>query len=169
MNIESIKLVLSTWVAIQTALQFIWDDENGPRPLLPYISGHIVIISSTDFGSMKISNTGISTIIHNIEFNLHLQGYGAETEQKLLTLFGSLDNISVQSTFRLSHFCFVKTLMPITNISTLMGNLREKRFAIDLQFRTHMENIHTTDFIETIEITPKYDDVEEVPLQIELT
>jgi hypothetical protein len=115
---------------------FIWEDQNAPRPSVPYIAGKISIVRSIGQDYIGAPNaSGINQITGNRELMLLLQSFG----EGALALLNSLKNASLRDSSRRS-FADIGLIViddsGLTDISALTDSRIEPRAALDWRIRT---------------------------------
>lgn len=152
---SSIKNILYSWVSsIITTKQFIWLDQNSPRPSLPYLGGRIgsySFIHDDYVGSPDSS--GYSEITGNREFVLYLEAYGNTSFESLEQLVMSLNKIDVISLLISNNIVFVNEMNDIVDLSELLDSRYEERASLDLLFRiASSDTDENRGIIETVKI-----------------
>ena len=157
MTYTEIENAVYDWVTsiVDTSVVVIFENENGPRPSLPYISlnlfAYAKVGESGKFGD--IGTDGIKTIRYDEDFTASIQGYGVGSNDLLQQLKNSLQIGSVLSALNQSGLVIREDNNPITNIAIPIDGLSiEKRYIYDVFFGTAQCVEEYVGFIEDVEI-----------------
>lgn len=131
---------------------FIWEDQNAPRPSVPYIAGKISIVRSIGQDYIGAPNaSGINQITGNRELMLLLQSFG----EGALTLLNSLRNASLRDSSQRSLADIGLIVIDdsgLTDISVLMDARIEPRASLDWRIRTTQIITDAPGYIKTVEV-----------------
>jgi hypothetical protein len=146
----TIEDALYDWVhAVLPTVVIIWNHQNVPRPVVPYLDLHLSPISSVGVDAVLPPDPvhGISEIVGNRDFTLSIQCLGPLASDYAETLRISLEKPSVQFNLRQKGVVFVDRLANVS-ISEVVDNRWEHRHLLDLKFRYAQ---YDTDFVGTID------------------
>lgn len=153
---------------VTTSPNFMWMDQNAPRPALPYISGKVTLINpiGRDYTSSP-SSSGIVSTIGNREFVLMLQAYGSSAFQILLEVQRATKRSTSLDALRLESVVIVDDNEGVKDISLLLDDRIESRAILDLRLRTIDTITDAPGVISDAEIEAKFLDVDNTQITLD--
>jgi hypothetical protein len=148
----------SMTISVSTLLNFMWMDQNAPRPALPYIAGKISLVNPIghDYDSTP-SSGGVVTTTGNREFVLMLQSYGANAFQIMLEVQQATRRATSIDVLRSKGVIFVEDNDGVKDISAILDERSEPRAALDLRMRTtDIITDGAVGVIEEVEVTEQF-------------
>jgi hypothetical protein len=166
---SNIKDALYDWVfGLVTPKRVIWNNQNVPRPVFPYLTLHVSPAAQIAQDYMySPGTTGVSLICGNREFTLMIQYFGAGGYDTMESLGSSLEAPSVQQFLSGKGIAIVRRL-PTIDITGLVDTRYEERYAMDVQFRTYSEFLDTVGLIESVKVKATYKELSETVIEEEL-
>jgi len=154
MTFSQLEAALYQWASTNSAIQVIFADENGIRPIDKYIT--IKIIISTPIGHPHIGNTddnGDREILQNENFTVELNSYYRGSNDDLQVLKDSLKKDAVMQSLADDGIVIRDENGSITDLSVLLDDITiEKRYLYEIRFsfcKTVSENVS---YIGTVDI-----------------
>jgi hypothetical protein len=149
----------SMTLSVSSLLNFMWMDQNAPRPALPYIAGKISLlnpIGGQDYNSTP-SSGGVVTTTGNREFVLMLQSYGVNAFQIMLEIQQATRRATSLDILRSKSVIFVDDNDGVKDISAILDERSEPRAALDLRMRTtDIITDGAVGVIEEVEVTEQF-------------
>jgi hypothetical protein len=145
----------------------MWLNQTAPRLVKPYISAIYTVIEKLhpDYEGHKTLGNGDLPYVGDREFTLRLQWYGQGGFEGLQAVNDSLEMESVREGLLAHSIVFVTSLTPVSDISTLVDQEWESRYAVDILFRMadyYVDTSHAAEagWIDTVKINPTIDNQE---------
>lgn len=131
---SELREIIYNWIYDNTSLIAIWDNENAPRPNIPYISLRILSISKIGQSYYDSpDHNGDRIIKYDEDFTLSIRSYGQGTDDNLQLLKDSLQKESVIQYLQRNGLS-IRNENNITDISILIDETREERFLYEVFF-----------------------------------
>jgi len=157
---DTIKKGFYDWAVAVTGKAVIWENQNAPKPDLPYITLFMTSIQRVgdDYQATSANGSGVIEITGNRDFTLQVQALGEGAIVALESLSSSLQMPTVLETLRNSCIVFVQNITPIQDISGLWDSQFIPRGMIDFQFRTASETTDTPGYFDQVSGEGKLND-----------
>lgn len=148
-----IDTLLFDWLVQFSSISVVWQESNGPKPDLPYLTLRRQSVSSIAHEYMSNpDDNGIAVISGNRELIINIQAYGSNAFGRLEDLI-SLHLVTESQELLATEGLSLINQLGIQNITGLNDTLFEERASVDLllRFASQRENVDVG-LIETVEI-----------------
>lgn len=135
----------------------IWQDEDAPRPALPYVAMKVISqrFVKQDYYSDPDEN-GVQKVQGDRELTLNIQYLGADSVQNLEAIVDKLRLNSVLDRFMNAKYVAFNTAQ-VTDVAALLDKAQiEPRASLDVFIRTKKYQDDQVGIIETANISPTY-------------
>lgn len=172
-----------------TTGDIIWSDENGTRPTLPYLTllvspgikqgnphyskgetirvlnsltttegDNIILLSGDNLVVEQFDTVVNQSYTYHVDYQVSVQGYGRGSIDLLEDIQEGLHS---QTTIEQNQILGIglRDDTEILDVSTLVGNTREKRYSLTLMFGTIRKVTKQISYVETISGTGTVDDI----------
>jgi hypothetical protein len=150
---SELREIIFNWVADNTSLIIIWENENAPRPDANYISLKItpfVKIGQSNY--LSPDNNGDRIIKYDEDFTVGIKSYGPGTDDNLQVLKDSLQKETVFQNLYNDNIA-VRNENEIADITVLIDETREERFLYEVFMGMAHDIIENVGVIEDFEYT----------------
>lgn len=164
-DIDALRLAIKTWADAKSGVTFIWADQRGPTPKLPF--GTLRLLSYRVVGRphKKWSNDGLSVEVGNqgvlsVSVQTFAEPIGMSAWAPLEALRGALELPSEYSELQAAGLA--RSRIPeITNLSDVAGAHPRSRAAMTIDFNLASNITGVSTYIETVEaVADTIDDVD---------
>jgi hypothetical protein len=135
----------------------IWQDENAPRPALPYVA--MKVMSQRFVKQDHYSNpdsSGVQIVSGDRELTLNIQYFGADSVQNLESVVDKLRLNSVLDRFMVAKYVAFNTAQ-VTDVAALLDKAQiEPRASMDVFIRTKKYQNDQVGFIDTANISSSF-------------
>jgi len=153
LDLKTQKKAIYEWAKKELEIEFIWEDQNGHRPVKPYGTLKIIPgfskVGSTD--NMTFKAGSIFNLAGLREFTLSLNCYGENAIGRANFVASSIDKPSVTEKFSIAELVAVRCEQ-VQDLSRVKDNEFETRAQVDIKFRTTVIVEDDIGIIETVEI-----------------
>lgn len=154
MNTEERYTAICQWLKRVLSVEAIKSNQNMPALKLPYATVNISAL--TPLGAYPINIDGTLHIRRNYRFTVDINTYGRqvkpfEAEEMSHKILDALEQHGKLVDAFGEDLVYIQPLTQPTDISQLLGEKHQPRFALSLQFQTHSTQLEDNGSIETVE------------------
>lgn len=148
------------WAAGQSGLTTVWQNQDAPRPTMPYVTLHLLnraILDSTPSYGPLISGIvqGTQTIERAYSYTLNVQVFSSTVDDAFAraeALASSIDKRSVLDDFLVAHIGIL-SVGPVLDIPKVVGLGWESRASFDIVFSTIGSITDTVQWVSSFSVT----------------
>lgn len=134
-NFNAIDTILYNWVVLYSGVSTIWQNSNGPKPDLPFVTLRRQSLESVGHGYVSDpDDSGIAKISGDRDMTVNLQAYGDNAFGVLEDLWNVRLVDASQELLYAGGLALIDQLA-LTNITGLNDLEYEERATMDLMFR----------------------------------